>query len=89
MKTGKPLDRQDVLERLCKLQEEVFDSIGYDHPTDCICKKGGFWKSKSYGGTWEEGYRNDGSVLEFIEKTVRKALKKIEKKKGSGGIRDE
>lgn len=76
----KPLERQEVLERLCKLCEEVFDVVGSGHPTDCICKKGGFWASESYDGTWDGGYRNDGYVLRFIEKAVRKALKKRAKK---------
>lgn len=70
----KPLSADDVIERLCKLQADVQDALGYQHSADCFCGRGGFWDVKGYGGTFDDGYRNDGKALEFIERVVRKAL---------------
>lgn len=69
------LSAQEIIERLCKLQDEVWNQIsnGLDS-ADCFCGKGGFWQSKDYGGTFEQGYRNAGEPLEFIEKAVREKL---------------
>jgi len=69
------LDVQDVLRRLCALQREVCDAIGYDEPADCFCRQGGFWKMKDYGDTYAKGYRNAGRALAFIEAAVRAALR--------------
>lgn len=68
------LDRDAVVERLCALQGEVFDAIGPEHPADCFCGKQGLWGAGNYGPTVAEGYRNDGTALEFIEAVVRKEL---------------
>lgn len=74
----KPLSAADVIERLCKLQAEVYERTSDGcNAADCFCGKGGFWGTKSYGGTFEEGYRNDGKALEFIERAVREALGKL------------
>lgn len=69
------LNAQEVIERLCKLQGEVWNQIstGLDS-ADCFCRNGGFWGSETYGGTFEQGYRNDGDALEFIEEAVREKL---------------
>lgn len=65
---GRLMKADEVIERLCKLQTEVSDVLGYDHPADCFCNKGGF---KNAG---RESYRNDGVSLEFIEAATRAAL---------------
>ena len=64
----------DAIERLCKLQARVQEHLGYDHAADCFCGKGGFWNSSDYDGSFENGYRNDGVAIEFIEKAVLAAL---------------
>lgn len=70
-----PLTSGDVIERLCKLQREVFEKIGANCTADCFCGRSGFWVSGGdYDGTYEHGYRNDGRVLEFIEQAVREKL---------------
>lgn len=73
------MDAQEIIERLCKLQQEVWDAghSGECDSADCFCGKGGFWASKSYGGRFEQGYRNDGKCLEFIEQAVREKLASV------------
>ncbi len=69
------MDAQQVIERLCELQEEVHSEMQMDETAaDCFCKKGGFWHVKNYGGTADEGYRNEGEALDFIEAAVREKL---------------
>jgi hypothetical protein len=70
------MNADEVIQRLCKLHDEVWRQIsdGTD-PADCFCGKGGFWGSTSYGGTFEQGYRNSGKALEFIEQAVREKLR--------------
>jgi hypothetical protein len=66
--------RNRVIQRLCALQYIVHkDVIGFDHAADCFCGKGGMWESESYT---ESEYRNDGAVLEWIEKVVTDAIAK-------------
>lgn len=72
------LSRAEVIERLCKLQEEVSTAIGYEHPADCFCKKGGLWQSPSYD---ESSYQNAGKALAFIERAVRQKIKQRQKRK--------
>lgn len=72
-----PLTSQAVIERLCALTEEVHRVIGQGSASDCFCGKGGYWGTSSYGGTWEQGYRNDGHTLGFIERVVREKLKEL------------
>jgi len=73
----KPLEAKDVIERLCKLQGEVFTFLD-NGPADCFCGKAGLWGQASsdgiYDGTYEHGYRNYGYCLEFIEKAVREKI---------------
>ena len=66
------MTRNEVIERLCKLQTEVNEKV-FHHETasDCFCGKGGFWDSPSYT---EESYRNSGAVLEWIENAVANAI---------------
>jgi hypothetical protein len=72
------MNANEIIERLCALQQEVVDRhIGYGAGSDCFCGKGGFWKSEGYGGTFEDGYRNSGEALEFIEAAVREKLESI------------
>jgi len=69
-----PLSAEDIIERLCALQQEVYQHLDYDKAADCFCGKGGFWKSEEYGGTFDQGYRNSGECLGFIESAVREKL---------------
>lgn len=70
------LDAGKIVERLCKLQEEVRAFLNDDLPADCFCGEGGFWSSypDDYGPTHEQGYRNAGSCVEFIEQAVREKI---------------
>lgn len=70
------MNAQEVISRLCRLQEQVYFRLGNEEmgSADCFCGKGGMWKSEGYGGTFEQGYRNDGKVLEFIEQAVIEKL---------------
>jgi len=69
------MEAKEAIERLCKLQSEVQERvIGFDSSADCFCGEGGFWKSEGYGGTFAEGYRNDGKAIEFIERAVREKI---------------
>lgn len=71
------LSADDVIERLCNLQAEVQAAFCHNTAADCFCGKDGFWGSEGYGGTLEEGYRNEGKALEFIEQAVRKELNNL------------
>ena len=62
-------DASDVVEAFCKLREEVASHFGHQHPTDCMCGKGGLGNM-----TWRDGFRDDGVVLEFIRDAVRARL---------------
>ena len=66
-----------IISRLCKLQSEVASYQGSgEHAADCFCGEGGFWDLDNYSDKTEfSGWKNDGKALEFIEETVRKALK--------------
>lgn len=68
------MEAKEVIQRLCKLQSEVYEHIGQSDAADCFCGEGGFWQTGEYDGTHEHGYRNDGKALEFIERAVRAAL---------------
>jgi len=59
----------EVIERLCKLQGEVAQHIGFEHASDCFCGKSGFWNAMGYDP--ETDYRNDGVALEFIERATK------------------
>ena len=72
------MDAKKVIERFCVLQRTAAEHTGFEYAADCFCKQSGFWGSDDYGGTFEEGYRNDGIALEFIEQAVRE---KIEREK--------
>lgn len=65
------LTRREVLERLCRLQEEVAEHFRHRHPSDCFCGGGGLWMVPEYG---DHRYRNNGVVLGFIERVVRAAI---------------
>lgn len=72
----------EAIERLCKLQAEVWHAHVVDSDSaDCFCGGGGFWPKPGrrtqpgdYDGTFENGYRNDGKCIEFIEQAVREKL---------------
>lgn len=77
------MNANEVIERLCALQQEVVDRyIGYEVSSDCFCEKGGFWKCEGDAGTFEQGYRNSGDALEFIESAVREKLDRIKNTQG-------
>lgn len=74
-KPSNMLSSQDVIERLCKLQERVSRHFKHRFSSDCFCGKGGQWLwNKEYGGTYEQGYRNSGYALKFIEHVVHRRL---------------
>ena len=69
------MNSDQIIERLCELQQEVVDKhLGYGDGSDCFCGKGGFWQCEGYSGTFESGFRNSGKALEFIELAVREKL---------------
>lgn len=76
-----PLEARDVIERLCKLQFEVFRATATNlrESADCFCGRGGFWDVRDYDGTVEHGYRNDGLALKFIEDAVREKIANLPK----------
>ncbi len=66
------LSREQVIERLCRLTEEVCqEAIGHSEPSDCFCGKGGFWGTGLYD---DSRYQNAGKALEFIEEATRNAI---------------
>ena len=69
------MEAQEVIERFCQLQALVQECLGdYEHAADCFCGKSGYWDQEGYGGTYAEGYRNEGTALEFIEAAVKEKL---------------
>lgn len=75
------MEAKEIIQRLCKLQQEVYEQIHQDSSADCFCGEGGYWvTSDKYDGTHEGGYRNDGHCLEFIEQAVREKLSALGKK---------
>lgn len=57
-----------VRERFCKLMAwAVEQSGGFEYASDCFCGQGGFWGSGRYNGTFEDGYRNEGKAVMWIE----------------------
>ncbi|HVT36320.1 MAG TPA: hypothetical protein VHE37_12075 [Nevskiaceae bacterium] len=60
-------------QRLCQLQEFAHQQVGMQHSCDCCCGHGGFWRDKNsrYGGTFAEGYRNDGAAIQWLEIAAR------------------
>jgi hypothetical protein len=74
-----PLSAQDIVTRLCDLQASLFAELPNVESADCFCQKGGYWGTENYGGTFAEGYRNDGRALKFIEDAVREKLQRMDK----------
>lgn len=68
------MEAKEVIERFCVLQRTAAEHVGFEHAADCFCRQSGFWGASSYGGTFDEGYRNDGKALEFIEQAVREKI---------------
>ncbi len=63
------MNRNQVIERYCHLAAEVYHRFGnYGSPNDCICHH------KSLRPDAEKYFRCGGEVVDWIEKTVRKAL---------------
>jgi len=67
------LTRDQVIRRLCELQEEAAEVVGYDQPNDCFCGHGGLWDVPDYAAD-PSRYMNSGKALEFIEQAVRSAI---------------
>lgn len=79
------MPRREIIKRFCILQSEVWRAvIDPIHASDCFCRQGGFWKSDSHARD-EDGVRNDGQALEWIERVVREALTKEVAPTGSSG----
>ncbi len=63
----------DVIERLCKLIEEVSAAHGHERPTDCFCTRGGFWKG---GLIVPYHWRHDPEAsVAFVERATRLYLR--------------
>jgi len=71
------MEAQEAIRRMCELQTEVWEKINNGEAADCFCGEKGFWGAEGYGGTFAEGYRNDGSAIRFIEDAVREKLSKM------------
>lgn len=65
-------EAQQMIRRLCELQAEVSNVLGYDHAADCFCGEDGFWPLRH-----PSDYRNEGLSVEFIEKATREALARV------------
>ena len=77
-----PQSPLELIERLCQLQREYAEVVGYSVPRDCFCGNGGFWR---IGDNWPEsrpGWQNDGSAVDFIERVVRNALDEMRRANG-------
>lgn len=76
------MNAADVIARLCLLQAEVSRHIDPEshHAADCFCREGGLWpRGRSplkgdYDGTEENGYRNEGKSLAWIERVVHERI---------------
>jgi hypothetical protein len=63
------IDREKVVKRLCMLSGGILNTVyGYHIPGDCFCGE----NQKTW--TWEDGYRYDEKVIEFIEDAVREKI---------------
>src|ERR1700730_14467924 len=67
------MTKQEVLDRVCLLQEEVHNHIRDGGAADCFCGKGGF--NTPERPQPDECYRHDGLTLDFMEKAVRERMK--------------
>lgn len=62
------LHADDLARRLCQLQREVADRrLGYDDPNDCFC-------ADQRRRSWGDGFRSQGSAVDFIVAATRAAL---------------
>ena len=72
------MEADEIIERFCLLQQEVVEAIfGYSYPADCFCGSGAKWEREGYDGTVENGYRNAGKALDFIESAVREKIERV------------
>lgn len=63
------MTRNEVIARYCNLAAEVYHRFGdYGHANDCICAH------RAARPRADENFRCDGQIVEWIERTVRKAL---------------
>lgn len=65
-----PQDADIIITAFCRLQARVQSSLGHERAADCFCRHSGFWKTKEYGPTWDDGYRNEGQAFRHIEACV-------------------
>ena len=80
------MNAQEVIEKFCLLQAAALEHIGFDNSADCFCGKAGFWHCEGYGGTFEEGYRNNGAAIEFIRQAL---IEKIAREKSGQSTKGE
>jgi len=74
-----PIHTADMAaQRLCALQRAVHEHLGWHFLEDCFC-------AQRKANTFEEGYRNDGVSIAFIEAAVRMAMDLQNKNKGNKG----
>lgn len=79
-----PQSPRELIVRLCQLQHEYAEAMGYSVPRDCFCGASGFWGKSD---NWPEGaphWENDGSAVDFIERVVRSALDEIKRVQARG-----
>lgn len=68
------MTRQEVIVRLCQLQTEAAEHVGWEHAADCFCGQRNGFGISSDDPKFADDYRNDGAALEFIERAVRAAI---------------
>lgn len=76
-KSYESLNAIETIERLCSLSSKVLGHLGYKNACDCFCGMGGLNREKNVdikALTYENGYRNDGIVLQYIEKAVMQKI---------------
>ena len=72
------MEAKEAIQRLCELQKNVREHLGFNDAADCFCGESGFWKTEGYDGTFDGGYRNDGKAIKFIEEAVREKILVLE-----------
>lgn len=69
----------ELIVRFCALREEVAAHMRYAHAADCVCGTGGSWPegftpAHVLANPPPKSWRDDGAVMDFIEKAVRAAI---------------
>lgn len=68
---AKTAEMQALIERLCKLQEQVCDHVlGYDRANDCLCGRGWMWETGPAWPAARSTWRSSGEAVAWIEAAV-------------------